>query len=51
MTYCEAVFDSIDCEDETTVPKRSPVSDSVTCFLKFRYPAYDLHASHTTSQV
>jgi hypothetical protein len=51
MTYCEAVLDSIVFEDETTVPKRSPVPDSVTCFLKFCYPVYDLHAPHTTSQV
>jgi hypothetical protein len=48
--YCEAVLDSIDCEDETTVPKHSTVSDSVTCFPKFRYLVYDLHASYTTSQ-
>jgi hypothetical protein len=51
MTNCEAMLDTIDCEDETTVPKHSPVSDSVTCSLKFHYPVYDLHASHTTSQV
>lgn len=48
MTYYEAVLGNIDCEDETTVPKCSPVSDSVTYFLKFRYPLYDLHASHTS---
>lgn len=51
MTYCEAVLDSIYCEDETTVPTNSPVSGSVTCFLKFHYSVYDLHVFHTTTQV